>query len=238
MNPDTAATGPGAPSLELSDVTKIYPGPPPVAAVAGVSLSVRSGELMAVVGPSGSGKTTLLNLMGGLDRATSGSVKVGGHELTALSDRALSGIRASMIGFVFQELFLLPGTSALENVAEGLRYRGVRGKARRERAEEMLRRVGLGRRMHHLPEQMSGGERQRAAIARALVGAPAVVFADEPTGNLDSVTSREIADLFLSLNRDGATIVVITHDPDMAGLFPRRIFMQDGLVVGEEARAP
>ncbi len=229
-----AADGPEVPSLELSGVTKVYPGPPPVTALGGVTLTIDPGELVAVVGPSGSGKSTLLNLMGGLDRPSSGSVKVAGRELTELDDRSLSGIRAEMIGFVFQEFFLLPRTPAVDNVAEGLRYRGTPRRDRREQAEEALRRVGLGHRMHHLPEQLSGGERQRVAIARALVGSPAVVFADEPTGNLDSATSREITDLFKELNDEGATIVAITHDAEVASSFPRRIVMRDGSVVTEE----
>ena len=230
-----ATDGPDAPSLELSGVTKVYPGPPPVTALDGVTLAISPGELVAVVGPSGSGKSTLLNMMGGLDQPTSGSVKVAGRELTELDDRSLSGIRAAMIGFVFQEFFLLSRTPALDNVAEGLRYRGMPGRVRRQKAEETLRQVGLGHRMHHLPEQLSGGERQRVAIARALVGNPAVVFADEPTGNLDSATSREITDLFKELNDQGATIVAITHDSEVASCFPRRIVMRDGSVVGEEA---
>lgn len=232
LGPRTGAAD--APSLELSGVTKVYPGPPAVAALAGVSLAVRPGELAAVVGPSGSGKSTLLNLMGGLDRPTSGSVKVAGRELAGLGDQALSGMRARMIGFVFQEFYLLPRTSALDNVSEGLRYRGAPRRVRRERAEEALRRVGLEDRLHHLPDQLSGGERQRVAIARAVAGRPAVVFADEPTGNLDSAAGREITDLLVELNAEGATIVTITHDPEVASRFPRRIRLRDGRVEGED----
>ena len=226
--------GGAAPSLELSEVTKVYPGPPAVTALAGVSLAVRPGEAAAVVGPSGSGKSTLLNLMGGLDQPTSGSVKVAGRELAGLGDKALSGMRARMIGFVFQEFYLLPGTSALDNAAEGLRYRGAPGRVRRERAEEALRRVGLGDRLHRLPGQLSGGERQRVAIARAVAGRPAVVLADEPTGNLDSAAGREIIDLLLELNAEGAAVVAITHDHEAASRFPRRIRLRDGRVEGED----
>ena len=226
--------GRGAPSLELTEVTKVYPGPPEVTALAGVSLTVRPGESAAVVGPSGSGKSTLLNLMGGLDQPTSGSVKVAGRELSGLGDKALSGMRARMIGFVFQEFYLLPRTSALDNVSEGLRYRGGPTRVRRERAEEALRRVGLGDRLHHLPDQLSGGERQRVAIARAVAGRPAVVLADEPTGNLDSASGREIIGLLMELNAEGAAVLTITHDPEAASRFPRRIRLRDGRVEGED----
>jgi len=216
--------------LDLFGVTKVYPGPPPVVALDGVNLRVEAGELVAIVGPSGSGKSTLLNIMGGLDRATSGAVEMAGQDFMELSDRQISGIRATTIGFVFQEFFLLSGTSALENVAEGLRYRGVSRKKRLDRAAHALYQVGLGHRMDHLPSQLSGGERQRVAIARALVGEPTVVFADEPTGNLDSTTSEEIVGLLENLNRAGATIVVITHDLEVAAHFPRRVEMLDGRV--------
>ncbi len=224
----------GALSLELTEVTKVYPGPPEVTALAGVSLAVRPGESAAVVGPSGSGKSTLLNLMGGLDLPTSGSVKVAGRELSGLGDKALSGMRARMIGFVFQEFYLLPGASALDNVSEGLRYRGGPTRVRRERAEEALRRVGLGDRLHRLPDQLSGGERQRVAVARAVAGRPAVVLADEPTGNLDSAAGREIIDLLMELNSEGAAVLTITHDPEAASRFPRRIRLRDGRVEGED----
>jgi putative ABC transport system ATP-binding protein len=216
--------------LALSDVTKTYPGPPPVTAVDRVDLEVDSGELVAVVGPSGSGKTTLLHLMGALDVPTSGSVRIDGHELSGLTDRELSGLRSRMLGFVFQEFFLIDGVSAVDNVAQGLLYRGLRAADRRSRAESALERVGLAHRMTHEPARLSGGERQRVAIARAIVGDPAVVFADEPTGNLDSVTSDSIIDLFLDLNAGGATIVVITHDRELATRFPRQVAMRDGAI--------
>lgn len=224
---------PQPPVLDLFGVAKVYPGPPPVTALDGVNLTVQAGELVVIVGPSGSGKSTLLNIMGGLDRATAGSVEIAGHDLTELNDKQLSGIRAVMMGFVFQEFFLMSGMSAIDNVAEGLRYRGMPRKDRLERAATSLVQVGLSHRMEHLPTQLSGGERQRVAIARALVGEPAVVFADEPTGNLDTRTSDEIVNLLEHLNAGGSTIVVITHDLDVASHFPRRIEIRDGQVVTE-----
>ncbi len=214
--------------LRLEAVSKVYPGPPPVTALKDVNLEIEAGELVAVVGPSGSGKSTLLNLMGALDTPTEGRVAIDGLSTEELSDRELSGLRASRLGFIFQEFFLLSGTTAVDNVADGLLYRGVAKPERRRRAAGALTRVGLGHRLEHLPNQLSGGERQRVAIARALVGDPAVVFADEPTGNLDSKTSREIVDLLLDLNQSGSTIVVITHDHDVAAHFPRRLEILDG----------
>jgi putative ABC transport system ATP-binding protein len=216
--------------LRLCDVTKTYPGPPPVHAVRGVDLAVEAGELVAVVGPSGSGKTTLLHLMGALDKPTAGVVEIDGHEVSAMNDRSLSGLRAHKLGFVFQEFFLIEGVSAVENVAQGLLYRGMPANERRVRAADALDRVGLAHRLDHQPNRLSGGERQRVAIARAIVGDPAVVFADEPTGNLDSETGRAIIDLFLDLNRAGSTIVVITHDRELARRFPRQVAMRDGAV--------
>ena len=219
--------------LELNGVTKVYPGPPPVAALRGIDLVVLAGELVAIVGPSGSGKSTLLNIMGALDVPTDGEVIIEGHDISRLSDRLLSGIRSRRMGFIFQEFFLLSGTSALDNVADGLLYQGVPRSERRRLATEALERVGLGHRLDHLPTQLSGGERQRVAIARALVGDPAIVYADEPTGNLDSTTSDGIVQLLLDLNDSGSTIVVITHNHEVANWFPRRLHIRDGVMTEE-----
>ncbi len=220
--------------LELRDVARHYPGSPPVRAVDGVSVQVSDGELLAIVGPSGSGKSTLLNLIGTLDRPTSGSVLIDGVDTSELSDRALAGLRSARIGFVFQQFHLLAGMSTIDNVATGLLYRGVSPRARRRRSIESLERVGLGHRLDHKPNQLSGGERQRVAIARALVGDPAIVLADEPTGNLDSTTSAEIVELLHRLNDDGSTIAVITHDRDLADALPRRVAMHDGVIQSDD----
>ena len=216
--------------LHLADVVKEYASEPPVRALDGVSFQVSRGELVAVVGPSGSGKSTLLHVMGTLDRPTSGEVTVAGHAIGSLSDKKLSSLRSRHIGFVFQQFFLLSGYTAVDNVADGLLYTGMALDERRHLAAAALERVGLGHRLGHVATKLSGGERQRVAIARALVGRPSIVLADEPTGNLDTRTSGSIVELLEELNREGATIVVITHNLEIAGEMPRAIGIRDGRV--------
>ena len=222
-------------ALELIDVVKEYAGEPPVRALDSVSLEVRNGELAAIVGPSGSGKSTLLHIIGTLDRPTSGIVRVAGVDTSQMSDRQLSGVRSHLIGFVFQSFFLLEGMTAVDNVANGLLYRGKHLVERREAAAAALRRVGLEQRLTHTPSQMSGGERQRVAIARAIVNRPSIVLADEPTGNLDSRSGGAVMDLLRELHAEGRTILIITHDRELASSLPRRVSMRDGAIESVEA---
>jgi putative ABC transport system ATP-binding protein len=220
---------------ELTDVTRVYPGHPPVRALRGVSLRVDDGELLGIVGPSGSGKSTLLNVLGTLDRADAGSVRIDGHDLSTLTDRQLSALRAHRIGFVFQQFFLSPGVTALDNVADGLLYTGLPLGERRRGARQMLERVGLADRAHHRPNELSGGQSQRVAVARALVGRPSILLADEPTGALDSESGAGVLELLRELHRSGTTIVVITHDHDVAAMLPRQLHIRDGEIVSDDA---
>jgi len=221
--------------LELEAVTKVYGEEPPVLALRGVSLSVRRGELVAIVGPSGSGKSTLLHVIGTLERPSSGVVRIGGVDTARLGDRQVSLLRAREIGFVFQQFFLAEHATVRENVADGLFYAGVPAAERYRRADDALERVGLSERAKFKPTKLSGGERQRVAIARALIGHPAVILADEPTGSLDSATGASIMELIRELNAAGATIVMITHDAGLADRLPRQVRLLDGQVVSDSA---
>ncbi|MGW2225166.1 ABC transporter ATP-binding protein [Streptomyces formicae] len=218
-----------APVIELRGATKSYEGG--VHALRGVDLTVHAGELLAIVGPSGSGKSTMLNIIGTLDKPTSGTVEVAGHDVGSLSDAQLSALRARHIGFVFQHFHLAPARTALENVADGLLYAGVGARERGARARTALERVGLGHRLTHTPNELSGGEKQRVAIARALIGDPTILLADEPTGALDTASGRVVMDLLHELHATGTTICVITHDHDIADALPRRVRFRDGEVV-------
>lgn len=225
--------------VALQDVTQRYPtGAGMVEALAGVDLTVGRGELVGVVGPSGSGKSTLLDVVGALRRPTAGQVMIAGQDTSRLADGGLAALRAYDIGFVFQQFHLLEGVTAVDNVAAALLYRALRPGRRRELAMEALARVGLRNRAHHRPDQLSGGERQRVAIARALVGDPAILLADEPTGNLDSATGERIVALFLALHRQGSTIMIITHDQNLAARLPRQVTMCDGRIIADDVATP
>jgi putative ABC transport system ATP-binding protein len=228
-------SGSPEPILTLRGIGREYPGG--VSALRCVDLDIYRGELVAIVGPSGSGKTTMLNVMGTLDRPSVGDVVIDGFEVAGLSDRELSALRARRIGFVFQHFHLEPGVSALDNVADGLLYAGVVLRERRERAEAALRRVGLGHRLNHRPHELSGGEKQRTAIARAVVREPALLLADEPTGALDSHSGEGVMRLLLDLNESGTTIVVITHEQVVASHLSRQVSMLDGQIVADRIAA-
>ena len=217
--------------LELRSVGKTYPPPTTVTALANVDLTVGLGETVSITGPSGSGKSTLLNVLGTLERPSTGTVRIGGSDTSTISDRQLSGLRAWRIGFVFQEFHLLEHLTVLDNVATGLIYRGLSLRSRRDAAASALRRVGLGSRVTHRPSRLSGGERQRAAIARAIAGEPQIILADEPTGNLDSATGAEIIRLIAGLAGPRTTVIVITHDIAVAAAMRRDVRLHDGRIV-------
>ncbi|MFG1703149.1 ABC transporter ATP-binding protein [Nonomuraea sp. M3C6] len=215
--------------VELRAVTKTYPGQ--VHALRGVDLTIARGDLLAIVGPSGSGKSTMLHMIGTLDKPSTGTVRIAGHDIATLSDRELSALRSRHLGFVFQQFHLAPGVSALDNVADGLLYTGMGRRARRDRAAAALERVGLGHRLRHKPSELSGGEQQRVAVARAVAGDPPLLLADEPTGNLDSTAGADVLAVLAGLHESGTTVAIITHDAEIAGWCRRQVRLRDGLIV-------
>ena len=217
--------------ISINNISKVYEGPPPVKALDGVSLNVKEGDLVAIVGQSGSGKSTLLNMIGLLDSVSGGSIEIEGKDISDLTDNELSKFRGEKIGFIFQSFFLLPGLTAQENVAEGLLYQGISRSERLEKAGEVLEQVGLGDRLSHLPKELSGGQQQRVAIARALVQDPAFVLADEPTGNLDKESGKNILNILKELNDQGKTVIMITHNQEHANMFKKVIELVDGKIV-------
>ena len=222
-------------AVYLKDLNKTYPGNPPVEALSNVTLQVSKGEFIGIIGASGSGKSTLLHVVGTLTRPTTGSLFIDGIDTSNMSDGELSAVRSRNIGFIFQDFFLISGFSAKENVENGLLYSGVNGKERTRRAIEILERVGLSHRINHRPNEMSGGEQQRVAIARALVHEPTFILADEPTGNLDSVNTKAIMDLLTNLNREGTTLILITHDLEVANIAPRKVTLKDGQIESDSS---
>ena len=222
-------------AVYLKDLNKTYPGNPPVEALSNVTLQVSKGEFIGIIGASGSGKSTLLHVVGTLTRPTTGSLFIDGIDTSNMSDGELSAVRSRIIGFIFQDFFLISGFSAKENVENGLLYSGVNGKERTRRAIEILERVGLSHRINHRPNEMSGGEQQRVAIARALVHEPTFILADEPTGNLDSVNTKAIMDLLTNLNREGTTLILITHDLEVANIAPRKVTLKDGQIESDSS---
>ena len=217
--------------ISLKNISKVYEGPPPVKAVDNISLDIKEGDLVSIVGQSGSGKSTLLNMIGLLDSLTEGAIEIEGQDVSVMSDNELSKFRGEKIGFIFQSFFLLPGLTAQENVAEGLLYQGIKREERLKRAKKVLQDVGVGERLEHLPKELSGGEQQRVAVARALVQNPAFVLADEPTGNLDKQSGDNILSILKELNKQGKTIIMITHNLDHAKKFKKVVKLVDGRVV-------
>ena len=217
--------------ISLKNISKVYEGPPLVKAVDNISLDIKEGDLVSIVGQSGSGKSTLLNMIGLLDSLTEGAIEIEGQDVSVMSDNELSKFRGEKIGFIFQSFFLLPGLTAQENVAEGLLYQGIKREERLKRAKKVLQDVGLGDRLEHLPKELSGGEQQRVAVARALVQNPAFVLADEPTGNLDKQSGDNILSILKELNKQGKTIIMITHNLDHAKKFKKVVKLVDGRVV-------